>query len=432
MALATVEFFEDLKAPRCPRADPRRGDALSERLFLEERRRTKIIPHAFGRGSLAGDPGRRVRAASAEGDPRRARPRPRRADQARRAARPERIACQIIEQEPNLTRSAQRGYAAFNMKHFSIAIALVGGMWIIAAVPMAEAAPCLMVTLTGTQGGPSVFNGQAGAGTLVRYGDDSNDCGAIKLQFDTGRGTNMRLSQIGVSPEQLNAVFFTHMHGDHTEGFADIMMLRWYFKGPKIDIVCSSDAVSALGFTNSCRKYAMHIGDAFLQSGEIAERRSEDNARLAGGPADVTNVITFEPKDEPQGVWSFGDVKVSAIRSTHTAGHASYRVDTPAGSVVIGGDASNDVPAPPRASSTSDQVERLAKGVDIIVHSTIHPVMGPDRTADSPRHPFIARARLPILALWQSGRERSTSCSHILPRHSERRDTTVGTFRAGR
>ena len=61
----------------------------------------------------------------------------------------------------------------------------------------------------------------------MRYGDDSNDCGVIKLQFDAGRGTTMRLSQTNVSPPQLNAIFFTHMHGDHTEGFADIMMLRW-------------------------------------------------------------------------------------------------------------------------------------------------------------------------------------------------------------
>jgi ribonuclease Z len=104
------------------------------------------------------------------------------------------------------------------MKGFSIAGVLVGGIWLAAAVPTAQAAPCLIVTLTGTQSGPSVFNGQAGAGTIVRYGDDSNDCGAMKLQFDTGRGTNMRLSQIGVSPAQLNAIFFTHMHGDHTEG----------------------------------------------------------------------------------------------------------------------------------------------------------------------------------------------------------------------
>jgi ribonuclease Z len=256
----------------------------------------------------------------------------------------------------------------------------------------AQAGPCLIVTLTGTQGGPSVFNGQAGAGTLVSYGDDSNNCGAVKLQFDAGRGTSMRLSQINLTPAQLTAIFLTHIHGDHTEGLLDLMALRWYLKGPKIDIICSGDAVSALGFTNSCRKYVTHIADAFLQSGEIAERRSEDSARLAGGPADLANVITFDPKEEPQVVWASDDVKVSAIRSTHIAGHASYRVDTPAGSVVIGGDAANDVLAPPRNSSTSDQVERLAKRVDIIVHSTIHPVLGPNRGSGFPPPSFYRQS----------------------------------------
>jgi len=77
-------------------------------------------------------------------------------------------------------------------------------------------------------------------------------------------------------------------------------------------------------------------------------------------------------------------VTVSAITSRHIPGHASYRVDTPAGSVVIGGDAGNDEPKPPRPSSTSEQVELLAKDVDIIVHSTIHPVMGPDRNSGFP------------------------------------------------
>jgi len=60
--------------------------------------------------------------------------------------------------------------------------------------------------------------------------------------------------------------------------------------------------------------------------------------------------------------------------------------------VVIGGDASNDVAAPPRTSSTSDQVERLAKGVDIIVHSTIHPVMGPDRNSGFPPLSFYRQS----------------------------------------
>ena len=270
--------------------------------------------------------------------------------------------------------------------------AAIGAMVLAALTTTARAAPCLVVTLTGTQGGPTVFSGQAGAGTLVSYGDDSNNCGAVKLQFDAGRGTTMRLSQINVTPVQLSAIFLTHIHGDHTEGLPDVMMLRWYLKGPKIDIVCSADAVSALGFTNSCRNYITHIADAFLQSGEITERRSEDSARLAGGPADLANVLTFEPKEEPQVVWSSGDVKVRAIRSTHIAGHASYRLDTPAGNVVIGGDASNDMPAPPRAHSTSDQVERLANGADVIVHSTIHPVLGPDGGSGFPAPSFYRQS----------------------------------------
>jgi ribonuclease Z len=272
------------------------------------------------------------------------------------------------------------------MKALSIAIALVAGAWMATAGSAVNAAPCLIVTLTGTQSGPPVFNGLAGAGTLVRYGDDSNNCSAMKLQFDAGRGTNMRLSQLGIPPGQLNAVFFTHMHTDHTEGFADIMQLRWHFasKGPKIDVVCSSDTVSALGFTISCAKFTKHIADAFIESGEIAQRRSEAADRLPGGPAELINLITFQPTNEPQVVWSKGDVKVSAIRSTHIAGHASYRVDTPAGSVVIGGDAGNDLQAPPRPTSTSDQVEKLAKNVDIIVHSTMHPVMGPDKDSGMP------------------------------------------------
>jgi ribonuclease Z len=280
------------------------------------------------------------------------------------------------------------------LTRFLMVLVLAGSVCAWGSLSTAQAAPCLMVTLTGTQSGPPVFNGQAGAGTLVRYGDDSNDCSAVKLQFDSGRGTILRLSQVGVLPAQLSAIFFTHMHSDHTEGFAEIMQLRWNFNsnGPKLDVACSADAVDPLGYTMSCRKFAAHIGDALIHSGEIAQRRAEDKARLPGGPADLANVITFDPKDEPQLVWSSGEVKVSAIRSTHIAGHVSYRVDTPAGSVVIGGDAGNDVTAPPRAASTSDQVERLAKGADIIVHSTMHPSMAPDRDSGMPPLSYYRQA----------------------------------------
>ena len=152
------------------------------------------------------------------------------------------------------------------------------------------------------------------------------------------------------------------------------------------------------------------------QSGEIAQRISEDKRRLAGGPAALANVRTFEPKNEPQPVWLLGDVKVSAVRSTHIAGHASYRVDTPAGSVVIGGDAGNDAFAPPRPSSTSAQVETLAKGADVIVHSAIHPVMGPDRDSGMPPPIFHRQSSASDLgAMAQRAGAKHLVLTHLIP-----------------
>jgi ribonuclease Z len=282
----------------------------------------------------------------------------------------------------------------------------------------------MIVTLTGTQGGPSAYAGLAGAGTLVRYGDDSDGCNAVRLQFDAGRGTSMRLSQVPVLPNQINAIFFTHLHSDHVDGLADLLQMRWHFnsKGPKVDIVCSADAhnkTEANNYTMSCQKLVKHIADAYLQSGEIAQRSAEDNTRLAGGPAALANVQTFEPKDDAQQVWSRGDVKVSAIRSTHIAGHASYRVDTPAGSVVIGGDAGSDTPAPPRASSASAQVEKLAKfpkGADIIVHSAIHPVMGPDKDSGFPAPIYYRQSTATDLgAMAQRAGAKHLMLTHLIP-----------------
>ena len=260
----------------------------------------------------------------------------------------------------------------------STLFAYVIGASLLIATPMAQAAPCLTVTITGAQGGPQAYQNQAGPGTLISYGDDSDNCGAVRLQFDAGRGTLLRLSQLNVLSSQVNAIFFTHMHSDHSEGFIDLLQHRWHTfpASPKIDVVCSDDVTTPLGFTISCKKFVAHIADALIHSGEIAQRASEDKRRPAAGPAALTNVKTFAPKDEPQVVWTSGEVKVSVVRSTHIPGHASYRVDTPAGGVVIGGDAGNDALNPPRPSSTSAQVEALAKGVDVIVHSTIHPVMG--------------------------------------------------------
>lgn len=305
----------------------------------------------------------------------------------------------------------------------SMAIALAIGVTA-SFTTQVHAAACLKVTLTGTQGGPPVFNGQAGAGTLVQFGDDENNCSAVSLQFDTGRGTTQRLSQAKTPVGKLNGIFLTHMHSDHTEGLADMMQLRWHFGsgGPKVDLVCSTDAESPAGHVLSCSKFAAHIGDAFIESGEMAQRLAENKKRLPGGPAELINVMSFTPSSEPAEVWKSGEVTVTAVGSRHIPGHASYRVDTPAGSVVIGGDAGNDLPKPPRDSSTSATVEKLAMGADIIVHSTIHPVMGPDKDSGFPPPIFFRQSTATDLgAMAKRTGAKHLMLTHLIPPLSAKR-----------
>lgn len=291
-------------------------------------------------------------------------------------------------------------------------LSLVGG------VVQAEAAACLDVTLTGTQGGPPVFNGLAGAGTLVRYGTEENDCSSTILQFDVGRGTTQRLSQVGVQAPRVQAIFITHVHSDHVDGLADLMQVRWHFasQGPKVDLVCSADAMSPAGHVLSCTGLSQNIGAAYTNSGELAQRLAENGDRLAGGPADLFNLKTFEANGETVEVWRADDVVVTAISSRHVPGHMSYRVDTPAGSVVIGGDAGNDIPAPPRETSSSASVEALAQGADILVHSTIHPVMGPDHDSGFPPPVYFRQSTATDLgALAERASVSNLMLTHLIP-----------------
>jgi ribonuclease Z len=97
-------------------------------------------------------------------------------------------------------------------------------------------------------------------------------------------------------------------------------------------------------------------------------------------------------------------------------GHASYRVDTPAGSVVIGGDAGNDKIAPPRPHSTSDQVEKLAKGADVLVHSVIHPIMAPEKPSGFPAAVYYRQSTAGDLgAMAERAGVKHLMLTHLIP-----------------
>jgi len=254
------------------------------------------------------------------------------------------------------------------------------------AAPAAFAAPCLEVTLTGT-GGPPPTPGLAGPGTLVTYGDEANGCREVLMQFDAGRGTVMRMADVGVLPQDMTAVFVTHIHSDHVEGLSDLVQMRWMYgpDRPKLDVLCPADAASGDGsYTASCTTLVTHIDDAYELSGETAVRLEEMPGLDPGGAVARLNILSFENRMEPHAVWQSGDVTVSAVGSFHIPGHASYRVNSPAGSVVISGDTASSLPVAERVHSTSDELEAMAQGADVLVHAAIHPALSPDALSGMP------------------------------------------------
>mmetsp|Transcript_7700 Transcript_7700/g.13916 ORF Transcript_7700/g.13916 Transcript_7700/m.13916 type:complete len:392 (-) Transcript_7700:72-1247(-) len=305
---------------------------------------------------------------------------------------------------------------------------------------------CVEVTLTGTGGGPIYFGGTAGSGTLVTYGKTSDNCRGTNLQFDMGRGTSLQLSKLGLNPvlppafdatNALDAIFFTHIHNDHTDDFYVYMSSFYQFLGNdgngagppngQIDVVCSEDVTNPdTNVTTSCQGLVESIGDPMIASGEVAQRESENGGRADGGPSDLANLVLFDVSTNTvqEKVWSNTDesVTVDAVRSVHIGGHSSYRINTPVGTVVIGGDASYDptLPTPPSAgvTSTSQAVEDLAERADVLVQSAIHPAFGPGAGTE-PQYPpafYSRQSNAPdIGAMAKRAKVRNLMLTHLIP-----------------
>ncbi len=183
--------------------------------------------------------------------------------------------------------------------------------------------------------------------------------------------------------------------------------------------MCSADVTTRIPLperTISCRGYVEHIADALLHGGEIAQRYAESKRRQPEGPKALVNLQTVDlplPDEPGRIVWERGDVAVSAIGTVHIAGSLAYRVDTPAGSVVIGGDAGNSKPVPPRASSTSETVEALARGADVIVNSVIHPVFAPGGGSSFPPPNYLRQSNAEDLGAMA----KRTGVAHLVLTH---------------
>ena len=127
------------------------------------------------------------------------------------------------------------------MRHFQNALrawcGIVAAACLIGMSPLdADAQPNdINVTLLGT-GSPRPDFDRFSMSTLVQ-------AGGMNLMFDVGRGSAIRLWQIGVLLGSIDAVFLTHYHSDHTSGLPDL----WFTGGIDVQYGRRRQALSVFG-----------------------------------------------------------------------------------------------------------------------------------------------------------------------------------------
>lgn len=209
------------------------------------------------------------------------------------------------------------------------------------------------VIITGT-GMPPPEAGRAGPGVLVSYG-------GVRLQFDAGRATSLRLAEVGVRAAELDAVFITHHHSDHLTGADDLFFAAWLNRP-------ESHILTFVAPQGPSTRFLDRMIEPYTDDIEV---RVAHTGRAYPKP----KVIGFESTESPVEVWQSdcGSVTVKAVAVHHhpVDPAVAYRVDTPDGAVVISGD-----------TRVCDEVLDLSRGCEILVHEAFRVDAWVEHTGD--------------------------------------------------
>ena len=166
--------------------------------------------------------------------------------------------------------------------------------------------------------------------------------------FDAGAGVMRRMNAAGLPISGPEAVFITHLHSDHTLGYADLILTSWIMR-----------RVSPL------RAYGPH-GLRSMTAHLLAAYEQDIHIRTYGLEREVRGGYRVKVHEIKSGVvYERDGVRITAIPVPHGSWKEAYayRVDTPDRSIVISGDT-----RPSRA------LERASRGVDVLVHEVYSPL----------------------------------------------------------
>lgn len=204
----------------------------------------------------------------------------------------------------------------------------------------------LEVTLLGT-GGP--------LHQAIRYGNSQIiSGGSTNVLVDVGWGSTIRLSQSGVAPPAINAVFVTHLHSDHTTDFADLLVTRW--------ITGAREPLKVYGPEGTA---SMIAGYRQALEADTRFRFAHHGEKLAASGTEC-DVVEFEAGIDPVEIATVGDITVKAFEVDHRPVVPAYgfRFERDGKSIVISGD-----------TNTCPGLENGAQGADIFVVDSMNKQM---------------------------------------------------------
>lgn len=271
--------------------------------------------------------------------------------------------------------------------------------------------------LLGTAGASNPKATRAGYSNAIVVGD-------VAYILDCGEGVHRQAWRSGISmhPDRrpkggstVRAIFFTHLHSDHVIDYANLLFGFW--PTDRIDVFGPGEAglpitpypperVVPVLFpsapTPGVRTMTTKLFEAFAYNINVRvadEGRADLTAKVfpheigvahgdyrpdvdLGVEASGTSMATAAPSMEPVEIYPLDDngVRVTAILVQHAPVFPAlaYRFDTPSGSVVFSGD-----------TGPCDNVARLARDADYLVHEVIDVGSIADRVAKLPNRDNI-------------------------------------------
>lgn len=195
-----------------------------------------------------------------------------------------------------------------------------------------------VVTLLGT-GVPDPRIDRFGPSTLVQ-------ANGLNLVFDAGRGAMQRIDQLGIIPADIDEIFLTHFHSDHTIGLPDLWLIPW---------------LPPQGRRVEARTITGPVGTKALTDGLSAAYAKDHDIRIADAGLDPQGVAWEVREFDSDGVvYEQEGVTVTAFEVDHGKNLKpayGYRVDYDGRSVVISGDTKPDV-----------NVVKYGTGADLLIH----------------------------------------------------------------